>query len=131
MEKRKTPESVEAYISEYPSEIQKKLNDIRKVVRRNAPEAVEKISYGMPAYTFKGMLLYFAVHINHIGLYPYPSAIEAFRQETTQYQTSKGTIRFPLDKPLPLKLISEIVSFRVQENIIKEQHKKKTRNKRK
>jgi uncharacterized protein YdhG (YjbR/CyaY superfamily) len=131
MEKRKTPESVEAYISAYPSEIQKKLNDIRKVVKRTAPEAVEKISYGMPAFTYKGILLYFAVHTNHIGLYPYPSAMEAFRQEIAQYHTSKSTIRFPNDKPLPLKLISEIVAFRVQENMIKEELKKKTGKKRK
>jgi uncharacterized protein YdhG (YjbR/CyaY superfamily) len=129
MEKRKTPESVEAYISGYPTEIQKKLNDIRKVVKKTAPEAVEKISYGMPAFTYKGILLYFAVHTNHIGLYPYPSAMEAFKIELAQYHSAKSTIRFPLNKPLPLKLISEIVAFRVQENTMKDQIKKKTKNK--
>lgn len=129
MEKRKTPESVEAYISEYPAEVQEKLNDIRRVVKKTAPEAVEKISYGMPAYTLKGMLLYFAVHTNHIGLYPYPSAMEAFKKEIAQYHSAKSTIRFPLDKPLPLKLISEIVAFRAQENILKDQLKKKVKSK--
>jgi len=124
MEKRNTPVSIEAYISEYPSEIQKKLNDIRKVIKKAAPGAVEKISYGMPAYTYKGMLLYFAAHKNHIGLYPYPSAMYAFREEIAAYRTSKGAIQFPLNKPVPLTLISEIVAFRVQENIMKEELKR-------
>lgn len=124
MEKRKTAQTVDEYISGYPADIQKKLNDIRKVVKKAAPEAVEKISYGMPAYTYKGMLLYFAVHTNHIGLYPYPSAMEAFREEIAAYRTSKGTIQFMLSKPVPLKLIAGIVAFRVQENIMKEQLKR-------
>jgi uncharacterized protein YdhG (YjbR/CyaY superfamily) len=88
-----------------------------------APDAVEKISYGMPAYTFKGMLIYFAAHTNHIGRYPYPSAMEAFKKEVAQYRTSKGTLQFQNEKPLPLKLIAEIVSFRVKENIMKEELK--------
>jgi len=125
MDKRKVAQSVDEYISGYPAGIQKKLNDIRKVIMKAAPEAVEKISYGMPAYTHKGVLLYFAVHTNHIGLYPYPSAMYAFREEIAAYRTSKGTIQFPLSKPVPLKLISEIVAFRLQENILKEQLKKK------
>ena len=125
MEKRRTPESVDEYISGYPAEIQKKLNDIRRVIKEAVPMAVEKISYGMPAYTYKGMLLYFAVHTNHIGLYPYPSAMEAFRKEIAVYKTSKSTIQFPNGKPLPLELIHEIVVFRVGENILKEQIRKK------
>lgn len=128
---RKTAQSVDEYISGYPADIQKKLNDIRKAVRKAAPEAVEKISYGMPAYTFKGMLLYFAGHTNHIGLYPYPSAIEAFKKEIAEYYKSKGTLQFPHGKPLPLKLIKEIVAFRVQENIIKEQLKRVKKKSRK
>ena len=128
MEKKKIPLSVEEYISGYPPVIRKKLNDIRKVVKKAAPEAVEKISYGMPAYTYKGMLLYFAGHANHIGLYPYPSAMQAFKTEVAEYYKSKGTLQFPHSKPLPLKLIKEIVAFRVQENILKEQLKKKSKS---
>lgn len=125
MEKRAAAKSVEEYISSYPADIRKKLNDLREVIKKAAPEAIEKISYGMPAYTYKGMLLYFAVHTNHIGLYPYPSAMEAFRKEIAAYRTSKSTIQFPHNKPIPLKLVSEIVAFRLQENIMKEQYRKK------
>lgn len=126
----KIPRSVDEYISDYPADIQKKITEIRSVIRKAAPDAVEKISYGMPAYTFKGMLIYFAAHTNHIGLYPYPSAMEAFKKEVAHYRTSKGTLQFPYERPLPLKLIAEIVSFRVKENIMKEELKvlKKKRN---
>jgi uncharacterized protein YdhG (YjbR/CyaY superfamily) len=116
MKTTKTPESVDEYISCYPEELQKKLRDIRLIIKKTAPEAVEKISYGMPSYTFKGVLLYFALHTNHIGLYPYPSAMEAFKNEIAYYRTSRGTIQFPHNEKLPLKLISEIVKFRVAEN---------------
>jgi len=125
MEKRKTAQTVDEYFAVYPEDIKKKLYDIRAVIKKAAPEAVEKISYGMPAYTYKGMLLYFAVHTNHIGLYPYPSAMEAFRKEIAAYRTSKSTIQFPHNKTLPLKLIAEIAAFRMQENLMKEEFKKK------
>ena len=119
----KTPETVDEYISEFPPEIQKKLTSLRTTIRKEAPEAIEKISYGMPAYTYKGMLLYFAAHTNHIGLYPYPSAMEAFKKEVASYRTSKGTMQFPNNKDLPLKLITDIVKFRVSENKMKEELK--------
>ena len=119
----KTPESVDEYILNYPADIQKKITEIRSVIKKAAPDAVEKVSYGMPAYTFKGMLLYYAAHTNHIGFYPTPSAIEAFRKELSAYKPSRGTIHFPLDKPLPIKLIKDITAFRVQENIFKEELK--------
>jgi uncharacterized protein YdhG (YjbR/CyaY superfamily) len=125
----KPPQSVDEYIAAYPEDLQKKLNAIREVIRKAAPQAVEKIGYGMPAYTFKGMILYFAMHTNHIGLYPYPSAMEAFKQEIAEYRTSKGTIQFPHNRKLPLKLIAEIVKFRVRENIMKEELKTQKKKK--
>ena len=119
MKTAKTPQTVDEYIAACPADLQKRLKDIRKTIKKAAPLAVEKISYGMPAYTFKGMLLYFAMHTNHIGLYPYPSAMEAFKKEVAEYRASKGTLQFPHNKKLPLKLIAEIVKFRVRENIMK------------
>jgi uncharacterized protein YdhG (YjbR/CyaY superfamily) len=123
MKKVVPPQTVDEYISDYPEEVKKRLMDIRKtvlkVIKKSAPQAVEKLSYGMPAYSFKGMLLYFAAHANHIGFYPYPSAMEAFNKEIAEYRTSKGTMQFPHDKKLPLKLITEIVEFRIRENYVK------------
>jgi uncharacterized protein YdhG (YjbR/CyaY superfamily) len=119
MNKSDTPKNIDDYISEYQSDIQDKLKELRATIIKAAPDAEEKISYGMPAFTFKGVLVYFAVHTKHIGLYPYPSAIEAFKKEASVYKTAKGSIQFPLDKPLPLELISEIVTFRLHENIMK------------
>lgn len=116
-----TPQTIDEYILNYPPDIQKKIRDIRSVIKKAAPDAMEKISYRMPAYTFRGIiLLYFAAHSGHLGFYPFTSAIEAFKEELSSYKTAKGSIRFPYNKPLPLKLISEIVKFRVQENILKE-----------
>jgi uncharacterized protein YdhG (YjbR/CyaY superfamily) len=127
MKKVKTPQTVDEYISGYPDEVQKRLMEIRKavlkVVKKSASQAVEKIGYGMPSYSFKGVLLYFAAHTNHIGFYPGPSAIEAFKKELKDYETSKGTIQFPNTKKIPLKLITEIVQFKVRENIKKEELK--------
>lgn len=123
MEKQKA-QTVDDYISIYPENIQRRLRDIRKIVKKVAPDAIEKISYGMPAYLYKGMLIYYAVHTHHIGMYPYPSTLEAFRSELAGYRTSKGTVQFPHDKPIPTDLIADIVKFRVQENIFREEFKK-------
>jgi uncharacterized protein YdhG (YjbR/CyaY superfamily) len=123
MKKVKITQTVDEYISGYPAEVQKRLADIRKAVKKAAPQAVEKIGYGMPAYTFKGMLLYFAAHTNHIGFYPGPSALDAFKKEHEDYETSRGTIQFPHNKKIPLRLIAEIVQFKVRENIKKEELK--------
>jgi len=123
MKKVKTPQTVDEYISGHPEEVQKRLRDIRnavlKVIKKSAPQAVEKIGYGMPAYSFKGVLLYFAAHTNHIGFYPGPAAIKKFKKKLTGYETSKGTIQFPYKKKIPVKLISEIAKFRINENINK------------
>lgn len=110
------PENFEQYTLILPEEIRERLQKIRALVIKIAPDAVEKISYGMPAFTLHGMLLYFAAHTKHIGFYPFTTAIEAFRDELQDYKTAKGSIQFPNNKPLPLKLISQIIEFRVAEN---------------
>lgn len=107
------------YISGCAKEIQPLLNEIRKAISETAPDAVEKISYKMPTYYLKGNLVHFAAQSRHIGFYPAPSGIEAFKEELKDYKTSKGAIQFPYDKPLPIGLIKKIVKFRVDENIRK------------
>ena len=118
------PKTIDEYIAAYPVTIQEKLNGMRLAVRKAAPEATEKISYRMPSYLFHGMLVYFAAHTNHIGFYPFTSAIKVFSSELTPYHTSKGGIQFPYKSPLPLNLIKRIVEFRVKENIEKAALKK-------
>lgn len=111
--------SVDEYIADQPQAVQPKLEELRRIVKTQAPQATEKISYGMPYYGLNGRLLYFAAQKEHIGLYAMPSAITSFKKELDSYETSTGTIRFPLDKPLPLPLIRKIVRFRVKENLQK------------
>jgi uncharacterized protein YdhG (YjbR/CyaY superfamily) len=119
MEPGKIPQSVDEYIDSYSPFVRERLMEIRKAIKKAAPEAEEKISYRMPAYTLKGMLLYFAAHSNHIGFYPMTTALAAFKDELLTFKTAKGTIQFPNDKPLPLKLITNIVKFRAKENLEK------------
>jgi uncharacterized protein YdhG (YjbR/CyaY superfamily) len=111
--------SMDEYIATCPEETQKILEELRAIIKAAAPEAEEKISYQMPAFTLKGYLVYFAALKNHIGFYPTPSGIQAFKHELSIYEGSKGSVKFPIDKPLPLKLISKIVKFRVAENLRK------------
>ena len=119
--------TIDEYIALFPEEIQKKLEEIRTTIRAAAPEAIEKISYQMPAFYLKGNLVYFAAFKNHISFFPTSSGIQAFKQELAVYSGAKGTVRFPLDQPLPLELISRIVKYRVAENLQKEQEKSKKR----
>ncbi len=107
---------IDEYIEKFPKEVQKKLHELRKVIRENAPEAEEKISYGMPTFYLNGNLVHFAAYSGHIGFYPAPSGIEAFKDELNEYKTSKGAIQFPIDMDIPLELIKKIVKFRVGEN---------------
>jgi hypothetical protein len=116
---KKTARTVDDYIKGFPLPVQKKLKIIRKVVKKNAPEASEKIGYGMPSYNYQGVLLYFAAYEGHIGLYAMPSAIRHFSKDLEKYKTSKGTIQFSLDKKIPEALITKIVKFRVNENLNK------------
>lgn len=120
--------SVDQYISIFSPEIKKLLKTLRKVIIKAAPGAEEVIGYNMPAYKYYGMLVYFAAHKNHIGFYPGSALVtEAFCKELSDYKTSKGTIQFPLDKPLPIGLIKRIVRFRVNFNLDK--HKSKLKKK--
>jgi uncharacterized protein YdhG (YjbR/CyaY superfamily) len=113
----KKPKDIDEYISSYPREIKKLLEQFRATIKKAAPKAEEAISYGIPAFKFNGMLVWFAAHSKHIGFYPRVSAIERFKKEFSVYKGAKGSIQFPLDKPLPLSLISKVVKFRMQENL--------------
>jgi uncharacterized protein YdhG (YjbR/CyaY superfamily) len=110
------PVSVSEYINIAPKEAQKKLREMRAAVRASAPGATESLKWGMPAYSYKRILVTFAGFKHHVGLYPTPSALVAFKKELTKFKTAKGSIQFPLEKPLPLALIRKIVKFRVKES---------------
>jgi uncharacterized protein YdhG (YjbR/CyaY superfamily) len=115
--------SIDEYIATFPEEIQKILEELRATVHAAAPDAEEKISYQMPTFTLKGNLVHFAAFKNHIGFYPTPTGTEKFQKELSAYKGAKGSIRFPINKPMPLKLISRIVKFRVAENLRKAETK--------
>ena len=115
---------IDSYIIEQPIEVRERLELLRHAIQTSAPKAEEIISYGMPAFKFHGMLVYFAAFKNHIGFYALPSGNAAFQKELSVYKQGKGSIQFPLDKKLPLTLIKKIVKFRVKENLEKEALKK-------
>jgi uncharacterized protein YdhG (YjbR/CyaY superfamily) len=117
--------SIDEYIATFPVETQKILQELRATIKGCAPEATEKISYQMPTFHLNGNLVHFAAWKRHIGFYPAPSGTEEFKQELSKYEGAKGSIKFPIDEPLPLELISRIVKFRVAENLKKAE--KKTR----
>ena len=108
-------DTVDEYIASYPPEVRVILEKIRDIVRKAAPGAEERIAYGMPTYKMKRNLVHFAAFKEHIGLYPTPSATGAFAKELEPYESGKGSIRFPLNKPIPYDLIKRIVEFRVKE----------------
>jgi uncharacterized protein YdhG (YjbR/CyaY superfamily) len=108
---------VDEYIAGFPKDTQKMLKQLRETIIKAAPGAEELISYQMPAYKYHGTLVYFAGYKNHIGFYPTASGIEAFKKELSVYKGAKGSVQFPLDKPLPVSLISKIVKFRMKENL--------------
>jgi uncharacterized protein YdhG (YjbR/CyaY superfamily) len=120
----KKAEDFTAYAAAYPKEIQKLLKQLRSVIKKAAPGANEVISYGMPAFTYNGMLVWFAAHTGHIGFYPRPSGMVAFKKELAVYKSSKGAVQFPLDEPLPVELITRMVKLRVAENLQKAKLKK-------
>ena len=111
--------SIDEYISTFPQEVQVSLNQIRRAIQTAAPGAEEKISYDMPTFWLNGNLVYFAAFKHHIGFYTAPHGIEAFKEALSVYKGAKGSVQFPLDQPLPLELIGEIVRFRVSENMKK------------
>jgi len=119
--------TIDEYIKTFPKETQKILREVRATIKAAAPEAEEKISYQMPTFFLNGNLIHFAAFKNHIGIYPTPSGTEAFKDEISKYQGAKGSIRLPIDEPMPLKLISRIVKFRVAENLKKAKSKGKAK----
>ncbi len=125
MEKFKT---VEAYINSYPAKVRPLLKQLRSAIRDAAPEADEIISYNMPAYKYHGVLVYFAAHTAHIGFYPGTKAVTVeFKNQLTKYKTSRGTIQFTLDKPIPGTLVKKIIRYRVKQNLTKAQSKLKSK----
>jgi uncharacterized protein YdhG (YjbR/CyaY superfamily) len=124
-----TPNNIDEYIANFPKDVQEILQELRATIRAAAPGAEEIISYQMPTFSLKGNLVHFAAHKNHIGFYPAPRGIEAFKEELAAYKGSKGTVQFPIDKPLPLDLISKIVRYRVSENLEKAKARSKKKKK--
>lgn len=112
--------TIDEYISTFPQHVQEKLQVLRETIRKAAPTATEAISYQMPTYKLNGNLVHFAGYEEHIGLYPAPSGITAFESELAPYRHAKGSVQFPLHEPLPLELITKIVTFRVKENNAKQ-----------
>jgi len=110
---------IDDYIANFPKETQKLLQQIRRTIRKAAPEADEKIGYGIPTFTLNGNLVHFAGYKNHIGFYPAPQGLEAFKEELSHYKGAKGSVQFPLDQPLPLELITRMVKYRVEKNLEK------------
>lgn len=109
--------TIDDYIAAFPEDVRPLLQAVRATIHAAAPDALERISYGMPAFAQEGNLVYFAALKNHIGLYPTSSGIAAFQQEISAYESSKGAVKFPKDQPMPLDLIAKIVRFRVTENL--------------
>jgi len=119
------PKDMDEYITGFPHDVQEILEKIRMTIRKAAPDAEETIKYQMPTFTLKGNLVHFAAFKNHIGMYPAPSGIEKFKEDLSVYQGAKGSVRFPLDQPIPYELISNIVKFRVRENLDRAEAKQK------
>ena len=118
---------INEYISWFPPEVQQVLEEVRATIHKAAPDATEAISYAMPTFKLGGNLVHFAAFKNHIGFYPAPTGIEAFQQDLAPYKTGRGSIQFPLNQPMPVKLIAKMVKWRVAEvtaNEIMKQQKK-------
>lgn len=125
--KQTAPHNIDEYIAGFPNDVQEILEKIRKTIRKAAPVAEETINYQIPTFTLKGNLVHFAAYKNHIGFYPTPTGIEKFKKELSVYEGAKGSVKFPLDKPMPFGLISKIVKFRVKENLTRAEAKGKKR----
>src|SRR4051812_6624382 len=115
---------IDAYISSFPPNVQKVLQQVRRTIKKSAPKAEEAISYQMPTFKLNGNLVHFAAWKNHIGFYPTPSGTKEFQKELSKFNGAKGSVQFPLDQPMPLDLISRIVKFRMKENELKQKTKK-------
>jgi len=120
----KKPKNIDGYIAAFPADVQEILQKLRATIKTAASDAQETISYGIPTFTLEGNLVHFAAFKEHIGFYPAPSGIEQFKTELAAYKLSKGTIQFPLDRPIPYDLVRRIVRFRVEENLERARAKK-------
>ncbi|NJK85320.1 MAG: hypothetical protein HC906_04470 [Bacteroidales bacterium] len=117
--------AIDKYINSLPEETREKIEKLRETIRNAAPQAEETINYGIPTFKLHGNLVHFAANKGHIGFYPAPSGLEAFKKEISAYKNSKGAVQFPYDKEIPLDLITRIVEFRVKENLEKAKMKAK------
>jgi|SRR6185369_2419094 len=118
--KKTRPKTVAEYINAAPKQARAKLREMRACIRSSAPGATEGLKYGMPAYSYRRILVIFGAHTNHIGFYPTPSAVSAFADELSKFVWAKGSVQFPLEKPLPKALIRKITKFRVRESLAKD-----------
>ena len=124
MQRKARFKTIDEYIKAYPEDVQCILERMRQTIRKAAPKAVEAISYGLPTFKLNGNLVHFAAFKKHIGFYPTSSGIRAFKRDLSQYKWSTGAVQFPIDKPIPYKLVKKIVMFRVKENLKKDVNKK-------
>jgi uncharacterized protein YdhG (YjbR/CyaY superfamily) len=109
--------TIDEYIAASPKDVQAVLKKVRATIKKAAPKAEETINYGIPTFTLNGNLVHFAAFKSHIGFYPTPSGIEKFKRELSVYEGAKGSVKFPLDQPIPYELITKTVKFRVKENM--------------
>lgn len=123
---RVSPKTIAEYIVAFPEEVQEILQEIRTIIKRAAPDAEETIKYQIPTFVLHGNLVHFAAYERHIGFYPGPSGIEAFRDELAAYRSAKGSVQFPLGEPIPFDLIRRVVEFRIAENRKRAAEKKRS-----
>lgn len=123
--KRKTPKNIDEYIAACPAEVRPLLEKMRSTIRVAAPQAVEAISYQIPTFKLKGNLVHFAAFKDHLSFFPTSSGVEHFKDELAAYKNAKGTVQFPLDRPIPYDLVERITRFRVQESLEQAEQKKK------
>jgi uncharacterized protein YdhG (YjbR/CyaY superfamily) len=121
---RRPFKTMDEYIDSFPEDVQRILNELRQSIKEAAPQAEETINYQIPTFALNGNLVHFAAFEHHIGFYPTPSGMEAFKKELSQYKGAKGSVQFPIDQPMPLSLIRRIVEYRVKENVERNQKKK-------
>lgn len=126
---RRQFKTMDEYINSFPEDVQRILNELRQTIKEAAPDAEETINYQIPTFTLNGNLVHFAAFENHIGFYPTPSGMEAFKKELSEYKGAKGSVQFPIHEPLPLPLIRRIVEYRVKENLERKQKKEARRKK--
>ena len=127
---RRPFKTMDEYIDSFPEDVQRILNELRQSIKEAAPQAEETINYQIPTFALNGNLVHFAAFEHHIGFYPTPSGMEAFKKELSQYKGAKGSVQFPIDQPMPLSLIRRIVQYRVKENVERNQKKKSSGKKR-